>query len=209
MHTFARTVQHSSSQPSILSRGLGVAAASLLVLALAATTAGAQSTVPLPLASLAEGARVRIKAAHGTAGMPSDAAIIGTVRRVTADSLTFVAEASTPITLPLTQIARLDASEGRRRRGNRGMGVGFAVGALSGGLLGYSGGDGYIFTKGEAALFGAAVFGALGTVAGGLIGLTITTDAWRPVAIGAMAGRVSVRPVLGPAATGLSVRLTW
>ncbi len=209
MNTVTRSVFHtsmSSARPSLL---LGVATVVLSAFALTASTARAQSTVPLPLASLSEGARVRITAVHGAAGLPSDAAFIGTVQRVTADSVSFVAQTSAPITLALSQIETLQAAIGVRRYGKRGLGIGLATGVLGGGLFGYATGDGYFFTKDEAMLFGATVFGVLGAAAGGLIGLSITGDAWRPVALGTLSDRVLVRPLLGATHAGISVQVRW
>lgn len=75
--------------------------------------------------------------------------------------------------------------------------------------MGLASGDGFILSAEEAALFGAVVFGVMGTAAGGLIGLATTTDRWETVSVGPWSGRVSARPVVGVSHAGLAVRLAW
>ncbi len=182
MYTFTRSARHHSSRrASRMECAPSYAALLLSSLALASPTASAQAPGPLPVASLSEGARIRVTPSHRIAGLQADGMVIGTVQRVTSDSITFATAASAPITLAFAQVAALETSEGTRRRRKRGMSLGLAVGALGGGLLGLSGGDGFIFSAEEAAVIGAAMFGVMGSVAGGLIGLGVTSDVWRPV----------------------------
>ncbi|MEJ7813164.1 MAG: hypothetical protein WKG32_22330 [Gemmatimonadaceae bacterium] len=148
----------------------------LAALLLAGATGLAAQARTLP--SLEPGARVRVTAPSLSRGLR-----VGTVAGVRGDSLDLkVAGRDTTVTVSASELTRLEVSRGQRRQGRKGMGMGLLIGAAGGAVLGYASGDdesGFIaFSAGEKAVLSGVVFGVLGTVIGGLAGLSSQTDRW-------------------------------
>jgi len=143
------------------------------------------SALLLPRATMAQvlpvtpGARVRMSVpGYDITGRT------GTLVRVTPDSLTIDFRGSAPpVTVPLDAVSHLDMSTGKRRQAGfwRGAGIGFLVtGAIVGGTW-LSSRDS---CTGDCTL-GYAIYGGsgivLGTILGGVIGLTRAPDRWEAV----------------------------
>lgn len=181
----------------------------LSLAALSGSVVQGQAVVPPSLSALTEGTRVRVTVVSRPPGLPDTRPIVGAVRRVTADSITLMTGSPGTVTLVLTEIAKLEVSDGMRRRWKRGMGLGLAAGAATGATLGSLDAEGFLGSREAAVAIGAVVYGVIGTVAGGLIGLGTTTERWRPVSLDSDDRRLSVRPLLAPAYQGLVVRVVW
>jgi hypothetical protein len=135
-------------------------------------------------AALAEGARVRLV----TTALPADHQV---ARIVSADndSIVFRSDAY-PVTrsLALSQIDRIDVSEGRHRQAGSGAMIGLGIGAIGGGILGAASfspcNDGWCIgpqTRTGNTALGAALFGALGGLTGAIIGSFYQRENWKSV----------------------------
>ncbi|HEX8724859.1 MAG TPA: hypothetical protein VF737_05660 [Gemmatimonadaceae bacterium] len=93
------------------------------------------------------------------------------------------------LALGLSRLARLDVSHGKETHALHHAGVGFLIGAVGGGVLGYAGGsdcsssDWICFSRGETAVFSAALFGAVGAGVGAIVGWVNPSERWEPVAL--------------------------
>lgn len=120
-----------------------------------------------------------------------------TVVSYSPESLVFRLDAgSAPQTLSTSTITRMDISTGTRAHKLKGALLGFATGAILGGVVAYatwqpptcknpSGGYGCIaldFGRGGDAAFAAGAVGVLGTIVGTLIGAQ-HRDTWAPVIV--------------------------
>lgn len=180
-----------------------------LLLALCSTVPGtvhAQSGEPQPLSSVTEGTRVRITPRADASGAPGGDRLIGTVREMSADSITFVAGRGSQSALAFSQVALLETSDGVRHRGKRGMLVGFLLGAGTMTALVLSEPQ---LRDGTAVAYFGAYGGAIGAAVGGLIGLAFREERWRPVAIAPRETRLSVSPMLGGGQRGIGLRVSW
>ena len=148
---------------------------------------------------LASGSRVRVTAPE--CELRGQAA---TFRALRADTLVLgTAEC------PLASVTRLDVSGGQKSHALLGAGIGFAAGALVG-LVHCSGDAGGFSDAGtcdladdDLTLWVAFVSGAIGGLAGGIVGKWIKTDRWEEVPLEQL--RVSPQPD-GGFALGFSVR---
>jgi hypothetical protein len=149
-------------------------------------------TMSSPGEMVQSGSRVRI-----LSPVFGDKAQTVTVISSSPESLVFRLNAgSEPQTLKPSTITRMDVSTGTRAHKLKGALIGFATGALLGGIVGYatwqkptckdtSGGFGCIafdFGRGGDAAFAAGGVGILGTIVGTLIGAR-KTDTWAPVIV--------------------------
>lgn len=110
----------------------------------------------------------------------------------------------------------MDVSLRQERKILKGMSRGFLVGGGIGAALGLSSGDdppGFFSSSAEdKAIMGAALFGAVGTIVGFVVGAVTEYDVWGPVVPDARSRLgVSLAPVTGgrggPLGVGLSIRL--
>ena len=174
---------------------------SALVLVIAFTSAiAADGDVQLPQ-SLTPGMRVRILAPE-----ISPHKVIGTVQRVSEDSVTLIVPGrNEPVSVLREKIARLDVSDGPRSRGVDsaiGAGVGAAVGA-AGCAAGNGGGRNDVVRISTGAV--AAFCGLLGGGLGALIGAIIPPgEHWKEIA--ATRYRVSFAPRLDH---GADLAVAW
>ncbi|MFL5466483.1 MAG: hypothetical protein ACJ79N_05390 [Gemmatimonadaceae bacterium] len=154
----------------------------LFVLALAPfdTTIG-MAQIP----GVAEGARVRLITSSLRAEQQV-ARVISTEN----DSIFFRSEVY-PVTraLALSEIERIDVSQGRRRRTAEGavigLGLGVALGATLGALT-YTPCEGLCFmgtSRGETATIVGAMLGAVGVATGAIVGAMRETEQWKPLSI--------------------------
>jgi hypothetical protein len=154
------------------------------------------------------GSRIRVTAP--TVGADE---LVGMCVEVDATRLRVQAEEqASPLTISLTDVTRLEVSQGRKSNALAGLGIGFLGGAAIGAVLGSAagreeGGPETLCTgdKTECAVFGAAVGGvAFGAIGAG-IGALAKTERWEEVPLDRL--RVSIVPLRdGRFALGLSVR---
>jgi len=109
------------------------------------------------------------------------------------------------MTISLTEVTRLEVSQGRKSNALAGLGIGFLGGAAIGGLVAMQfdeeGGDS---SQGQYFLFGAVVGGAAFGAIGAGIGALVKTERWEEVPLDRL--RVSIVPLRdGRLALGLSV----
>jgi len=93
-------------------------------------------------------------------------------------------EAADSKALSWQHISRMDVSGGRHSNFFRGLGIGLLVGVVGGAIFGAttaSGVDGY--NAGPMAVMGGLYFGAVGGIAGGVIGLVARSENWIPVSL--------------------------
>jgi hypothetical protein len=189
----------------------GLTALCLLVSGI--SPAKAQSTAAPQDPPLEAGARIRVKQSAAWANVPTGTTRIGTLRALTRDSLTVAWPGGRATTLPLSTVARLEASQGKQHYVGRGLLIGLLAGAGAGAIIGAASYDETAcgenacfidFGRGFYALAGTAVGGGIGLVAGGIVGATGRREVWRRVRLDAIASRVSVLPL--PAARGIAVR---
>lgn len=134
-----------------------------------------------------------------------------TVSDVTESTLTLRDSDGAIVLVPAGSVTRLAVHRGPRSRGRgalRGLGIGFAAGAVGGALLGLADGDdsgGIInFTAEEKALMGATVFGVTGGLLGAAIGAAAPGQLWEKVPFAGTASVGATRD--GGMAIGYSLR---
>jgi len=162
-----------------------------------APVCSAGETVP----SLRPGARVRIstvpRAAH------SDWTT-GTIVAVTGDSLAIQVQPESGRTIGIARasITGLEVSRGERSSWLMGLGIGFLIGAGTGGAVGATTlSQGYDLGTAGATAAGAVIGAPLGALLGMVIGSTIKSERWRKVP-------VTVSGLGGGQSFGYAVRVT-
>ena len=164
-----------------------------------AASAPTPASLPVPerVEGLAPGER--IQALHGRSSR-SMRTVRG--RALSADSATLrlFDERGDSVTIPRGELQGLWVSRGTRSRGGTAA-IGFVIGAIGGGLLGYSAGsdcssDSFcIFDKGDSGLLGALGGGMIGGVFGALAG---GGENWRQVQLSPRAAlRIGPEPAAG------------
>ena len=164
----------------------------------------AQARAQSDLASIAPGARVRVSIlrqapadatadpdAQSRLGLDSRSRIVGTLLALRSDAIAVRAgrAADGQIEIPLSRIAQLEVSDGRRSRAGRGAGIGLVAGGVGGYVTGRVVGRGENFGENPGdpkAVFGVAlgIGGALvGAGLGALIGGRFHTEEWRTVRV--------------------------
>lgn len=183
--------------------------ASVMLLTLLA--AGASAQTPGDLSSEVQpGARVRASA-------PGVGTMSGRVVAVQGDSLRVARDHSADtVRFAVSQLTSLDLSVGRHKRRWRGAGIGFLGGAALGAAVGAATyqkpdctGSAYFCDIGRGAdvVVGATVVGAVGAVAGAVVGGG-TVDSWRPVSLARRASlEIGVPRSTGRFSIGASLRL--
>lgn len=83
----------------------------------------------------------------------------------------------------LATVDRLQVSRGRHSRWVTGAAIGLGVGVAAGVLIGLttSSEDDWLFGPGASAFLGAVLFGPIGAVTGGIVGLVVRTERWETV----------------------------
>lgn len=157
----------------------------LRILALLASVSVAPvfSTVAQARSSVVVGDRIRVVIAQ-----PAGTPLVGTVSAVTADSLLLQVEGTAaPLAIEKSTIMKIDVSKGRHGHTGKGAGIGLGLGVLGGGIAGAideAHCNGICFLNTDASVeAGAIVFGALGAVAGALIGTFARSERWRPATL--------------------------
>ncbi|HEU4988568.1 MAG TPA: hypothetical protein VFT41_02145 [Gemmatimonadaceae bacterium] len=133
---------------------------------------------------LAPDTRIRFAVARDT---PS---IVATVVAQRGDTLWVrPVRAADTLALGLSHLARLDVSRGKHTRALHHAGVGFLVGAVTGGVLGYAtgtdctSGEWICFPRSETAAFAGVAFGMIGAGVGAIVGWARPTERWEAVAL--------------------------
>ena len=96
-----------------------------------------------------------------------------------------------PIKSRLADVEQLEVSQGRKSRFGKGLAIGFLAGATAGAFAGLASDDDF-FPAGVRAGVGAAVFGGLGLLIGGVIGSANPSEQWQEVPLDHL--RVSLTP---------------
>jgi hypothetical protein len=121
---------------------------------------------------------------------------VGTCLSLSQGVMAFEPAGSSQLTIPTGSMTGLEISRGRKSNTLKGLGLGFlggaALGAVIGLLVDEHGND---LAPWNAAVVGAAVFGAGGAVVGAGIGTAIKTDRWEEVPVDRL--RVSLTPQRG------------
>ena len=133
---------------------------------------------------VAPGTRVRVT-------VPGQARRVGTVVALTGDTLVARWERGEPRGVPLSQLSRLEVSRGLHERPWRGAGIGLALGATVGVVIGaatYEGCEGRancmeLGGPGTNAVAAGLVIGTGGAVVGGLLGAVRRTEKWQTVGL--------------------------
>ncbi|MFL5593135.1 MAG: hypothetical protein ACJ785_00810 [Gemmatimonadaceae bacterium] len=155
-----------------------------LLFALAVAVLGG-ATARAQQAELREGARVRLI----TSSLKTDQQVARVVSTGN-DSIVFRSDAY-PVTrsLALSEIERIDVSQGRRRLTVEGAVIGLGAGVALGATLGalsYTPCEGLCFmgtSRGETATIVAAMLGSIGVATGAIIGASRETEAWKPITV--------------------------
>lgn len=158
------------------------------------------------------GTRVRIATVNSDFAIGTRRAI-GVVHARTADSMTVAWEGGLSSTLTNAEISRIDVSAGPQPFVLRGMGFGFLGGAVVGAAIGaatYEQSNFLDFGIGVEMAGNAIVFGALGTVLGGVAGGVGRREGWSRVRLDrGQPQRVSVAPLLGARSQGVRVAVRF
>ena len=128
------------------------------------------------------GTRIRV-----TASEP-DGRWIGTFVSAMNDTITMHVDdgKSSVLAIPMLHTTRFEVSRGIRRNGLRGAGMGLAVFAVFGAVVGASGHsdrDYLASSASEAAAVAAIVFGILGAGVGAVVGATHPSERWRDLSL--------------------------
>ena len=155
----------------------------VLLLATLSLLAPAAAAAQVPVV-LAPNTRIRYAVA------PDTPAVVANVVAQRGDTLWVrPVHAADTLALGMSRLARLDVSHGKETHALHHAGVGFLIGAAAGGVLGYAGGsdcsssDWICFSRGETAVFSAALFGAVGAGVGSVVGWVNPSERWEPVAL--------------------------
>jgi hypothetical protein len=181
--------------------------ASSLCLILSSTMAGQVAAQEAPLAP---GARIRVERVTSCC----TETLIGELISLTPDSLAYRdARSGRVALLPRQSIISVDQSRPDGYQTLDGAFLGFAAGALAGGLAGYGltrsacsdpGGD---CLQGLGAVFGGLTGGLIGLVAGALVGHRVQAERWERIDL---PQRVGLFPLIGPRRTlSLSLRAAF
>jgi len=110
-----------------------------------------------------------------------------TFQRVAGDTLVL---SSAGYALP--DVTRFDVYAGRKSHLWLGAGIGLLAGAITGAVTWTSIGDCGFVDDSECRFYGSLLFGGVGAVAGGVVGLLIKTDRWEEVPLDRL--RLSIAP---------------
>lgn len=191
-------------------------AAALGILITLSKSVVAQTPAPTPKA----GDRVRIT----RLGFP--APVVGAMVSATADSISFVPVVphlrgvpglQDTATIARTAVQAFEVSDGRRRHPWKGLGWGFAGGAVGGAIMGaltYEPCHSTEFlgcllapdSREDSALIGGAVGAVLGSATGLIVGTLYQTEQWQRVTLERVA-KVGLRPTSHGVAASVSVSL--
>ncbi len=167
---------------------------SVLVLTALSFVLPALSNAQATAVVLAPNTRIRFAVA------PDTPAVVARVIAQHGDSLWVHAErANDTLALRVSSLARLEVSRGKETHARHAAGVGFLIGAVSGGIFGYAAGedcqptDWICFPRRETATVGALMFGLLGAGAGAIVGWVKPVERWNHV-LPPAAGRFTVGP---------------
>lgn len=161
----------------------------LAALTTAITSSASLGQVPGPVRP---GQRVRVESTVEHTPM-----IIGEIGAITADTIVVRHPGGTgaieTTAIPLSSIARVQASRGQHSKWLTGLGLGLGIGAGGGAIVGAATCEGdWLFTTGDCALMGAALFGAVGAVTGTVVGLLVKAERWETVSLDGL--HVSIVP---------------
>lgn len=182
----------------------------LMVMSSMATHSAQAQVAGASVPTVAEGTRVRVAAAHRRD------VITGVVVLHSSDSLIVQSDKDSGIVaLPTGQLSRLEVSRGRRTQKLRGAGIGFITGAGIGALFGLAtyekpscSGEGWVcldFGPQFDAAVGATLLGAIGALAGAMMG-SRERELWRPApADSRRDARLGVAPARGGVALTASL----
>lgn len=157
------------------------------VLLVAPAVLAGQSALPL-----APGARVRVTTRPAVPGAtaPVLQRQVATVVSVTGDSLVLVPSgpAQDTVTLGVSELARLEVSQGRRRNTLKGVAIGAGAGTAAGAILALATyrrchDCWFDLGPGFTALAGGTVGGISGMLIGGVIGVATVTERWKHVPV--------------------------
>jgi len=171
----------------------------------------AAQSAPVAAPAFARGERVRLRLLDGASAPGGGRKLRGTIGSASPETIElFPPGGSTaPITLKLSQVAKLEVVRGKRTRWREGAAIGFVPGAL------FGGGAAYVLScdadppescSAGSALAGALIVGAGTAGVGALIGLAIKTDRWIEVPTRKPQLRLSLVPVRSGLRASLSVR---
>ncbi len=169
------------------------------LLLVSVTSLSAQEPPPIEA-----GSRIRV-----TAPSTGVDKLVGICLSTSGDSLRMQAdEQASPMTISLADVTRLEVSQGRKSNTLRGLGIGFLVGAVAGGLLATQVDveEGLDPGPEELILYGAVVGGAAFGAIGAGIGALSKSERWRWKEVPLDHLRVSIVPLFdGRFALGVSV----
>jgi hypothetical protein len=134
---------------------------------------------------LVDGTRVRVV----TQSLPADHQL-GRIISADHDTVAFRPDADPfTVSLAVSEIERIDISQGSHRHPGRGALVGLTIGAIGGAVFGASAytpcTDWCLLPNSRAATagLGAAFFGLLGAAGGGIVGALIKAEEWKPLVV--------------------------
>ncbi len=157
------------------------------------------------------GTRVRVATVNPDSAIGSRRAI-GVVQSLTDNGMTVAWENGLRSTVSNAEILRMDVSAGPQPYALRGMGVGFLIGAVVGGVIGaatYEPSTFLDFGIGVHIAGGSALGGVSGGVLGGLVGAAGRREGWSRFQLNRGSQRVSVAPILGVHARGMTVKVRF
>ena len=176
----------------------------LLVATLALCAAG---TTSLPGQGIPPGTRLRVR----LKGDPQTV-LFGTLVRVQRDTVLLQPPydpAATLTTVPLTNVAGVDISQGTHGHAKTGAFIGGGLGALAGGVIFAGFRDMFGLASGSekagAALIGGVVGGAGGAAVGAIVGSVIRSEGWKSAPV----SDLRVAPVVSLGRMGLGVSLSF
>jgi len=174
------------------------------ILALCVITIAVAPVLPAQQSAVAPGTPVRFELRNGER---HEGAVISLG---SSGLVTGVPKTGSTATYPLSDIAKLEVSQGRRRPVLRDAAIGLIGGGSIGAILGamsYERPDLFVGNRTDAALFGAFVGGVPGLVVGGIVGL-VPRARWQRVNVDGNVVRFNMRP-LPRSGTGIGLALAF
>ncbi len=206
MHRFPTARWQTTSVRSSLVSGARLRAAALLLLV--GGNAPALSAQQLPDSFLRSGDRVRVRVSNAHGGSSADVRV-GVLAASGTDSLTVTWDNGSSSSLALSQLARLEVSDGPQPFVRQGIAAGFLGGAVLGAVVGSTAQTSNYVSRSVLVAGYAVVGGFGGAIVGGVVGAVSRRERWSMVPTRSPLRRVELTPSFSRGVLGAAGRIRF